>query len=129
MGVLPVPASRYAISRRSVLTLCWVMPGKSGMLLIVEIVLLSFRLLYHFCKDTHRLMGIFSLGSTTNRGLRVSYHRGDAGTNPSHQRCCAATASRSGETQGEASPPRSTPLPPLRAWALLYAIYAQERVY
>src|SRR5258708_12179068 len=54
------------------------MAGKSGMLLIVEIVLLSFRLLYHFCKDTYRLMGIFSLGSTTNRGLRVSYHRGDA---------------------------------------------------
>src|SRR5258708_37814311 len=77
MGVLPVPASRYAISRRSVLTLCWVMPGKSGMLLIVEIVLLSFRLLYHFCKDTHRLMGIFSLGSTTNRGLRASYNRVD----------------------------------------------------
>src|SRR6266851_2552220 len=112
------------------------MPGKSGMLLIVEIVLLSFRILYHFCEDTHRLTGIFSLGSTANRGLRVSYHRGDAGTNPSHQRwflpvsatrlrryrCavsrderhCAATASRSGETQGEASPLHTTPLPPLR---------------
>src|SRR5216683_72276 len=114
MGLLPVPASRYAISRRSVLTLCRVMPGKSGMLLIVEIVLLSFRILYHFCEDTHRLTGIFSLGSTANRGLRVSYHRGDAGTNPSHQRCCAATASRSGETQGEASPLHTTPLPPLR---------------
>src|SRR5713101_5933768 len=59
--------------------------------------------------------------------------RGDAGTNPSHQRCCAvltrsanaaarlllrsqaerkaATASRSGETQGEASPLHTTPLP------------------
>src|SRR6266436_5897981 len=39
--------------------------------------------------------------------------RGDAGTNPSHQRCCAASASHSGETQGEASPPRvrSSPAP------------------
>src|SRR5713101_176027 len=31
--------------------------------------------------------------------------RGDAGTYPSHQRCCAASASHSGETQGDASPP------------------------
>src|SRR5438132_2179440 len=38
--------------------------------------------------------------------------RGDAGTYPSHQRCCAASASHSGETQGEASPLHSTP--PLR---------------
>src|SRR5260370_29140724 len=39
--------------------------------------------------------------------------RGDAGTNPSHQRCCAASASHSGETQGDASPPHihTTPAP------------------
>src|SRR5260370_7219155 len=39
--------------------------------------------------------------------------RGDAGTYPSHQRCCAASASHSGETQGDASPPpvRTTPAP------------------
>src|SRR5260370_9149774 len=38
---------------------------------------------------------------------------GGAGTYPSHQRCCAATASRSGETQGDASPPpvRTAPAP------------------
>src|SRR5216683_7794722 len=39
--------------------------------------------------------------------------RGDAGTYPSHQRCCAASASHSGETQGDASPPpvRTSPAP------------------
>src|SRR5216683_548903 len=54
-------------------------------------------------------------GSTTNRGLGVIFHRGDAGTYPSHQRwflpvsagtypsgqrCCAASASHSGRTKG-----------------------------
>src|SRR5216683_5801981 len=51
----------------------------------------------------------------------------NAGSCPSRQRDCVATAARSaetkgtaqlpcgsGETQGEASPPRSTPPPPLR---------------
>ena len=39
--------------------------------------------------------------------------RGDAGTNPSRQRDCAATASLSAETQGGASPPpiRTAPAP------------------
>jgi len=51
--------------------------------------------------------------------IPISKHfpaRGDAGTYPSHQRCCAATASRSGETQGDASPPHSPPPPPLRGF-------------
>src|SRR5258706_548051 len=47
MGVLPVPAARYAIFRRSVLILCWVMPGRSGTVLNVEFNLLCFGILYH----------------------------------------------------------------------------------
>src|SRR5260370_33363388 len=44
--------------------------------------------------------------------------RGDAGTNPSHQRCCAASASHSGETQGDASPLRPHLLLPLHGVAV-----------
>ncbi len=45
--------------------------------------------------------------------------RGDAGTYPSRQRDCVATAARSAETQGDASPLHTTPLPPLRGWSVV----------
>src|SRR5260370_38911766 len=51
MGVTPVPASRYAISRRLVLILCWVIPGSNCMelnfLLYLLCLCLSICVLYH----------------------------------------------------------------------------------
>jgi hypothetical protein len=43
-------------------------------------------------------------GSTENGGLNSCSTKGDAGTYPSHQRRCAATAAQSGEMKGDASP-------------------------
>jgi hypothetical protein len=51
-----------------------------------------------------------------NRG-RQDLRRATAGTYPSCQRCCAASAPHSGKTQGGGSPLRSTPPPPLLSHA------------
>src|SRR5467141_1708891 len=49
-----------------------------------------------------------------SQSYNVLSARVDAGTYPSRQRDCVATASLSAETKGDASPLHTTPLPPLR---------------
>ena len=55
------------------------------------------------------------------RGLCVLSTEGDAGTYPSRQRCCAASAPHSDEMKGEASPPNPSPLPPLHYSLMIFS--------